>query len=99
MRWCLRDQPERARFLLFHGDAARGVSGGLNKDFFAEVLRWWRPHVRYGAVRDVDLDLAYALWLGPAQEYCRLRLAARTRVAVKTAVPELAGAAWQSLKL
>ena len=99
VRWCLRDQPERARFLLFHGDAARGASGGLNKDFFAEVLRWWRPHVRYGAVRDVDLDLAYALWLGPAQEYCRLRLAARTRVAVKTAVPELAGAAWQSLKL
>src|SRR3954463_2837371 len=74
VKWCLTDQPGRARFLLFHGDAARGTTAGLNREFFAEVLRWWRPHVRYGAVRDVDLDLAYALWLGPAQEYCRLRL-------------------------
>jgi AcrR family transcriptional regulator len=98
VKWCLTDQPERARYLLFHGDAARDTAAGLNREFFAEVLRWWRPHVRYGAVRDVDLDLAYALWLGPAQEYCRLRLAGRTKVAPKRAVPELADAAWQSVR-
>ena len=98
VKWCLTDQPERARYLLFHGDAARGTTAGLNREFFGEVLRWWRPHVRYGAVRDVDLDLAYALWLGPAQEYCRLRLAGRTKVAPRQAVPELADAAWQSVR-
>jgi AcrR family transcriptional regulator len=99
VRWCLQDEPRRARYLLFHGDAARGEDlGDLNAAFFAEVLRWWRPHVHYGAVRDLDLDLAYALWLGPAQEYCRLRLAGRTAVPPRRAVPELASAAWQSLK-
>lgn len=102
LRWCLRDRPDFARFLLFQGDAARGAAvealDELNREFFAEVLRWWRPHARYGALRELDLDLVYALWLGTAQEYCRLRLAGRTAVAPDHARPALADAAWQSLR-
>jgi AcrR family transcriptional regulator len=102
LRWCLADSPRAARFLLFCGDGARGagveVLRELNREFFAEVLRWWRPHVRYGALRDVDLDLAYALWLGPAQEYCRLRLSDRTRVPRTRAQALLADGAWQALR-
>ena len=102
LRWCLRDQSERARFLLFHGDAARGAAAdtitALNRDLFDEVLRWWRPHARYGVLRDLDLDLAYALWLGPAQEFCRLRLGGRTPVAPKKAASALADGAWLSLR-
>ncbi len=100
--WCLRDRPDLARFLLFHGDGARGAGVGaldqLNREFFADVLRWWRPHVHYGTLRDVELDLAYALWLGPAQEYCRLYLAGRTAVVPTRAAPALADAAWQTLR-
>ncbi|MEA2125352.1 MAG: hypothetical protein QOI80_2134, partial [Solirubrobacteraceae bacterium] len=95
--WCLRERPAEARFLLFHADAAGDVEA-LNRTFFGEVLRWWRPHVRSGAMRGLDLDLAYALWLGPAQEYCRLRLAGRTRVAPARARTELTEAAWAALK-
>lgn len=75
LRWCLIEAPERARFLLLHGDAARG-SGAVeqNREFLAEALAWLRRHVEPRP----DLDLAYALWLGPAQEYCRLRLTGRT---------------------
>ncbi|WP_028921297.1 TetR/AcrR family transcriptional regulator [Pseudonocardia acaciae] len=102
LRWCLRRHPERARFLLFHGDAARAAGAErlaeLNREFFASVLAWWRPHVRYGALRELDLDLAYALWLGPALEYCRLRLAGRTRVAPARAERALADGAWQALR-
>lgn len=102
LRWCLRDRSDLARFLLFHGDAARGAGAEaleeLNRELFAEVLRWWRPHARYGALRELDLDLAYVLWLGPAQEYCRLRLAGRTAVAPARAGGALADAAWQSLR-
>jgi AcrR family transcriptional regulator len=102
VRWCLRRRPDRARFLLFHGDAARSAAAALlaqlNREFFASVLAWWRPHVRYGALRELDLDLAYALWLGPAQEYCRLRLAGRTEVAPAHAAPVLADGAWQALR-
>jgi AcrR family transcriptional regulator len=102
VRWCLRKRPERARFLFFYGDTARNASPGaldrLNRDFFAQVLRWWRPHAHYGALLDIDLDLAYALWLGPVQEFCRLRLSGRTKLAPARATRTLADAAWQSLK-
>jgi AcrR family transcriptional regulator len=92
--WCLRAQPSQARFLLFHPDAAGDVKA-LNRPFFGAVLDWWRPHVRSRTMRDLDFDLAYALWLGPVQEYCRLRLAGRTRTEPKT---HLADAAWAALK-
>jgi AcrR family transcriptional regulator len=102
LAWCLRKRPELARFLFFYGDAARDARpealAQLNRDFFAEVLRWWRPHAHYGAVRDVELDLAYALWLGPVQEYCRLRLSGRTTLAPARALGTLADAAWQSVR-
>src|SRR5215218_118100 len=52
LRWCLRDQPGQARFLLTAADAARGAAGPelkrMNRDFFAAVLAWWRPHARAG---------------------------------------------------
>jgi AcrR family transcriptional regulator len=99
--WALRAEPELARFLLFQGDAARGSASDAlaeqNRSFYREVLAWWRPHVRYGALRDLDLDLAYSLWLGPAQQYARLRLAGRTDVSIKRATDALADGAWAAL--
>ena len=101
LRWCLRDAPERARFLLFQGDAARGAADGtlsdLNRAFLDDVTGWWRPHVRYGAVRDLPLEVVEALWLGPAHEYARLRLAGRAR-ATRNAARALEDAAWLSLR-
>lgn len=100
--WALRDEPERARFLLFQGDAARGSAPErleeVNRAFYGEVLAWWRPHVRYGALRDLDLDVAYCLWLAPSQQYARLRLAGRTEVPIKRAAAELQAGAWAALR-
>src|SRR3954466_9608430 len=102
LRWCLRDDPEAARFLLTAADAERGAAADdlreINRAFFAEILGWWRPHARAGTLRDVDLDLAHAIWLGPSLEYCRLRLTGRTRVAPTRAERELADAAWRALR-
>ena len=102
LRWCLRDEPDAARLLLTASDAARGAAADrlreLNRDFFARVLGWWGPHVRAGALRELDLDLAHAIWLGPALEYCRNRLAGRTRVAAARAERELSAAAWNALR-
>lgn len=115
LRWCLADAPERALFLLLHGDAARGATGeapgvaGIgrapssapdgdtlveqNREFFAEALAWLRRHVEHHP----DLDLAYALWLGPAQEYCRLRLTGRTTSDPAQAAEVLADGAVRAL--
>jgi AcrR family transcriptional regulator len=102
LRWCLRDQPEAARFLLTAEDAARGAAAGelreANREFFATVLAWWDDGVRRGDLRELDLDLAHAIWLGPALEYCRLRLGGRTRIAPARAERELADAAWNALR-
>jgi AcrR family transcriptional regulator len=88
--WCLRERPDEARFLLFHTDAA-GDLAARNRAFFRTVLDWWRPR----APRDLPFDLIYALWLGPAQEFCRLALTGRTST---DAGDTLADAAWAALK-
>ena len=102
LHWCLRTAPARAAFLLSASDAARGAAEPeleeLNRQFFTEVLAWWRPHVRYGALRDLDPDLAHSVWLGPSLEYCRLRLGGRTRTPRSRAQTVLADAAWNALR-
>ena len=95
--------PDRARFLHENGglarrDPGRAMVAELNDDFIGEAARWWRTHVGYGALRDLPFDLAYVLWLGAAQEYCRLWLADATRVGMKAAKRQLADGAWNSLK-
>jgi AcrR family transcriptional regulator len=67
-----------------------------NRAFFAAVRRWWRAHA--GELRDLDLDLAHALWLGPSQEYCRHWLAGRARRIGPDVARELAEAAWLNLR-
>jgi AcrR family transcriptional regulator len=102
LRWCLRDQPDAARFLLTAEDAARGAAEPelreANREFFATVLAWWDDGVERRELRALDLDVVHAIWLGPALEYCRLRLGGRTRVAPGRAERELADAAWKALR-
>ncbi|MFR9753677.1 TetR/AcrR family transcriptional regulator [Nocardia sp. 004] len=65
-----------------------------NRRFMTDVARWWRTHAGYGAVRDLPLDLVYALWLGPAQEYTRQWLVGEMRGTPTEVASELAEAAW-----
>jgi AcrR family transcriptional regulator len=102
LRWCLRDQRDAARFLLTAEDAARGAAEvelrEANREFLTTVLAWWDEGVERGELRALDLDLAHSIWLGPALEYCRLRLGGRTRIAPGRAERELADAAWRALR-
>ncbi|MFL5831227.1 MAG: TetR/AcrR family transcriptional regulator [Solirubrobacteraceae bacterium] len=101
VRW-VTERSELARFLLLGGDA--GVVAAterslrdLNRRFFGQVQRWTRPRVRAGELRELELELMTALWIGPTQELARLWLAGRTRISLIQAAPALAGAAWKSL--
>jgi AcrR family transcriptional regulator len=69
-----------------------------NIEFLTAVRRWWRTHAGYGAVRDLELDLVYALWLGAAQEYSRQWLGGNIRTAPTDVAAELAAAAWATLR-
>jgi AcrR family transcriptional regulator len=99
--WCL-ERPDAATYLLTEHVPAADQPGGqpiadANRAFLRHVLAWLRPHVAYGVVRDLDVDLAYALWLGPAQERCRLWLAGRAERPAEQEVRILADAAVRCL--
>jgi AcrR family transcriptional regulator len=102
VRWRLRNR-EIASFLdetpaLRALPDIEGRLNRLNRPFYAEVMAWWRGHVHYGALRELDLDLGYALWLGPADTYCRLWEAGRVKRPGPRQIETLADAAWASVR-
>jgi len=70
----------------------------LNRDFFPRVAAWMERHVHSGALRPVPADLWEPLLLGPSQEFARLWLAGRTRIALRRAERELAEATWNAVR-
>jgi len=87
-----------AAFLLSERPADDARLRERNRSFFAEVGAWWQTHVHYGALRDLQLDLINALWLGPAHEYTRHWLAGRGKHVPAAVADVLADAAWQTVK-
>ncbi len=96
------DHRELAGFLLLERDARVLVGSSealrlLNLRFFRAVRDWTAPRVRAGELRGLEPEVLTALWIGPSQELARHWLADRSRVSLRQAAPELAGAAWRSL--
>ena len=92
LRWVAAQREDAA--LLFSARPARAREP--NRAFFRAVRAWMREHA--ADLRDLDLDLAHALWLGPSQEYTRHWLAGRARRVPTAVARELAEAAWRSLR-
>lgn len=101
LRFC-EEQPQLARFLLGYDvtkdSKADGERRERNRTFFDDVRAWWHPHVRYGVLRELELALLAALWIGPAQEYCRIWLAGSADLTPTQAEPVLAEGAWNALR-
>lgn len=95
--WCGAHQDE-ARFLFTERPPGRATGlGDRNRAFFAEVDSWWNAHVHHGALRAFDLTTRHVLWLGPAQELCRLWLSGGIAAPTSQQITDLADAAWRSL--
>lgn len=69
-----------------------------NRDFFAAVRDWWRPHHTYGALVAMRPTVTAALWIGPAQEYARNWVAGEHVDMVAEDVAVFADAAWNALR-
>lgn len=93
-RWCAANRAA-ARMLL---DARPRSATELNREFFGRVRAWWRTHVHYGAVRDLDFLLIHSLWLGGSMELTRHWLAGNGPKPSRTQIVALADAAWAVLK-
>jgi AcrR family transcriptional regulator len=96
LRW-VRENRERARYLLRGRPPESDALRELNRDLFRATAAWLEPHVREGRVRRLPLDLTYAIMAGPAQEFSRHWLDGRMRSPAREAERALADAAWRAL--
>jgi AcrR family transcriptional regulator len=100
LRWVVAHR--EAAILLYSGrpigQAADERLAAQNGAFFAEVLRWWRLHVGYGSLRELEPELLHALWLGPADSYCRQWVVSEQNEVPEERVRALADAAWGIVK-
>jgi AcrR family transcriptional regulator len=96
LRWVSEHRGE-ARLML--GDRLESPAlSDSNRDFFAAVRDWWRPHHTYGVLRPMNVGVTSALWLGPAQEYSRHWLAGGEAKVPRDVVETFATAAWMVLR-
>jgi AcrR family transcriptional regulator len=95
--WWVTEHRGEARLLL--GDRLDSPAlRDSNRDFFAAVRDWWRPHQTYGVLGPMLLGVTAALWLGPAQEYSRYWVAGGQATMTREAVETFADAAWKVLR-
>jgi AcrR family transcriptional regulator len=100
LRWVSAHR-DAASLLLRERPSGAGAGDRLaeqNRGFFKAVLRWWRLHAGYGALRELDPALLHALWLGPTESYCGHWLAGHNRTLPTGVGRELADAAWEVLR-
>ena len=96
LRW-VPDHRGEARLLL--GDRLDSAElRAANRDFFAAVGDWWRPHHTYGVLRPMRVGVTAALWLGPAQEFSRHWIAGGDAKMPREAAETFATAAWAALR-
>lgn len=96
LRWVTEHRGEAGLLLGDRLDSA--ALRDSNRDFFAAVRYWWRPHHTYGVLRPMRLGITAALWLGPAQEFSRYWIAGGDTAMPRDTVDTFASAAWAVLR-
>lgn len=96
LQWVAANRSEAALLLGDRLDSAELRDS--NREFFAAVRDWWRPHHSYGALRSLQPGITAALWFGPAQEFSRNWIAGDELKMPRGAVKTFADAAWMTLR-
>jgi AcrR family transcriptional regulator len=94
--WVVANRSEAALLLGDQLDSAELRDS--NREFFAAVRDWWRPHHTYGALRSMQAGITAALWFGPAQEFSRYWIVGDEPKMPRGVVKTLADAAWKALR-
>jgi AcrR family transcriptional regulator len=96
LRWVAANRGEAVLLLGDRLDSAE--LRDANREFFAAVRDWWRPHHSYGVLRPVQAGITAALWFGPAQEFSRYWIAGDEPRMPRGVVKTFADAAWMALR-
>ncbi|MGB6208200.1 TetR/AcrR family transcriptional regulator [Mycobacterium sp.] len=96
LRWVSTNRSEAA--LLLGGRLDSAELRDANRELFAAVRDWWRPHHSYGALRPMHAGITAALWFGPAQEFSRYWIAGDEPHMPRGVGKTFADAAWKALR-
>ena len=96
LRWVAANRSEAALLLGDRLDSAE--LWDANREFFAAVRDWRRPHHSYGVLRPMQAGITAALWFGPAQEFSRDWIARGERKMPRGVIKTFADAAWMALR-
>ena len=96
LRWVAANRSEAA--LLLGDRLASAELRQANREFFAAVRDWWRPHHSYGALQAMQAGVTAALWFGPAQEFSRYWIAGDEAKMPRGVIKTFADAAWMALR-
>ncbi|MGH3970997.1 MAG: TetR/AcrR family transcriptional regulator [Mycobacterium sp.] len=96
LRWVVSNRAEAALLLGDRRDSA--ALRDSNREFFAAIRDWWRPHHAYGLLRGMQPGITAALWFGPAQEFSRHWIAGQEPRMPRGVVKAFADAAWTALR-
>ena len=96
LRWVASNRAEAALLL---GDRLDSTAlRASNREFFAAIRDWWRPHQSYRALRPMQPGITAALWFGPAQEFSRYWIATGEPRMPRGIIKTFADAAWMALR-
>ncbi len=96
LRWVAANRGEAALLL---GDRLDSLElRACNREFFAAVRDWWRPHHAYGVLRPLQAGVTAALWFGPVQEFSRNWIAGDEPRLPRGVIKTFADAAWMVLR-
>jgi AcrR family transcriptional regulator len=102
LRW-VSDHPLEAQFLFSSHPVdvraeLKSELSSLNRRYFQAVDDWLAGHVEAGLLRDLPRAVAYALWVGPAQQIGRQHVGGGLTVPLNEASNLLAEGAWEALR-
>jgi AcrR family transcriptional regulator len=102
LRW-VSDHPLEAQFLFSsHPGEVRAELkselSSLNRRYFQAVDDWLARHVEAGLLRHLPRPVAYALWVGPAQQIGRQHVSGGLTLPLNKAADLLAEGAWEALR-
>jgi AcrR family transcriptional regulator len=96
LRWVATNRAEAVLLLSDRLDST--ALRASNREFFAAIRDWWRPHQSYGALRRMQPGITAALWFGPAQEFSRYWIATGEPRMPRGIIKTFADAAWMALR-
>lgn len=99
----ISQNPDWARFVFHHRSVVSkaGIGDKMGNDmqnFYQQLIAWFMPYAKQGALRPLPIELLSSLITGPCHDYARHWLGGRYKISLSEQREELANAAWNAVR-